>query len=121
MTVVRTALGKFAPEQYDAVVQELKDSEASLRDAIQELDGLIHFYAAVDRERSHVANVSVWTTSEAAHQMDSLQAMVQRRPLLQRVGVQFEATTNHQTMWEIAPVTSEPSAAESNPPAHALG
>ena len=28
MTVVRTALGKFEPEMYDAVVQELKDSES---------------------------------------------------------------------------------------------
>ena len=67
-----------------------------------------------------MANVSVWTTSEAAHQMDSLRAMLERRPLLEQAGVQFEATTNHETVWEIVPKTSEPSATESNPPTHAL-
>jgi hypothetical protein len=103
MTVVRTAIGRFAPEQHDAVARELADSEASLREAIEGLDGLIHFYAAVDSERSYVANVSVWTTSEAAHQMDSLRAMLERRPLLEQAGVHFEATTNHETVWEIVP------------------
>jgi hypothetical protein len=103
MTVVRTAIGKFAPEQHDAVARELADSEASLREAIEGLDGLIHFYAGIDPGQSYVANVSVWTTSETAHQMDSLQAMLERRPLLEQAGVHFEATTNHEALWEIVP------------------
>jgi hypothetical protein len=103
MTVVRTALGKFAPEHYDVVTRELADSEASLREAIAGLDGLIHFYAGIDHGRGHVANVSVWSTAEAAHQMDTLRAMLERRPLLEQVGVQFEETTNHETVWDIVP------------------
>ena len=50
MTVIRTAIGKFAPEIHDAVARELADSEASLREAIAGLDGLIHFYEGKTRQ-----------------------------------------------------------------------
>ncbi len=86
MTVIRTAIGKFAPGIHDAVARELADSEASLREAIAGLDGLIHFYAGIDAAAGHVANVSVWTTTEAAHQMDSLQAMLDDVRCLNRSG-----------------------------------
>jgi hypothetical protein len=35
--------------------------------------------------------------------MDSLQAMLAQRPLLEAAGVSFELITNHQTLWAITP------------------
>ena len=57
----------------------------------------------VHRAQAPGQRFSVWTTIEAAHQMDTLRAMLERRPLLEQAGVHFEATTNHETVWEIAP------------------
>jgi hypothetical protein len=47
--------------------------------------------------------VSVWETSEDAHQMDSLQPMLAQRPILEAAGVGFEEITNHETLWTITP------------------
>jgi hypothetical protein len=47
--------------------------------------------------------VSVWESLEAAHQMDTLQAMLAQRPLLEQAGVTFEVITNHETLWTITP------------------
>ena len=103
MAVVRISKGKFAPARHDDVRRVLSDSEASLRDALEGLEGLLHYYAGIDAERGYVTNVSVWTTMQAAHQMDSLQAMLDQRPLLEQAGVEFEAITNHETLWTIHP------------------
>jgi hypothetical protein len=103
MAVVRISKGKFAPEQHDAVRQLLVDSEESLRDAIEALDGLLHFYAGIDAEKGYATNASVWTTMEAAHQMDSLQVMLEQRPLGEQAGLAFEPITNNETLWAINP------------------
>jgi hypothetical protein len=103
MAVVRISKGKFAPEQHDAVSRHLSQSEGSLRDAIEALDGLLHYYVGIDSEQGYVTNVSVWTTLEAAHQMDSLQAMLDQRPLFEQLGVAFEPITNYETLWTIQP------------------
>jgi hypothetical protein len=50
-----------------------------------------------------MTNVSVWESLEAAHQMDTLQAMLAQRPLLEQAGVTFEVITNHETLWTITP------------------
>jgi len=103
MAVVRISKGKFVPEQHDAVSRHLSQSEDSLRDEIAALDGLLQYYAGIDAEKGYVTNVSVWTTLEAAHQMDSLQAMLDQRPLFEQVGVEFEPITNYETLWTIHP------------------
>jgi hypothetical protein len=103
MAVVRISNGKFAPAQHDAVRRLLSDSEETLRDAIEALDGLLHFYAGIDQEKGFVANVSVWTTMEAARQMDSLRPMLELRPLLEQAGLEFEPITNHEPLWAIQP------------------
>lgn len=71
--------------------------------SIQELPGLLHYYVGIDRERGSVTNVSVWRTSADALRMDTLQPMLDQRPLLEAAGVTFEPITNHEVLWDITP------------------
>ncbi|MBA3905969.1 MAG: hypothetical protein H0X35_04690 [Pseudonocardiales bacterium] len=57
----------------------------------------------VDRQRGAVTNVSVWTSLDGAHAMDTLPAMLAQRPVLEAAGVSFEVITNHETLWAITP------------------
>ena len=102
MPVVRISKGQFVSDNAEAE-RLLSDSEASLRESIENLNGLLHYYVGIDRERGYLTNVSVWETLEDAHQMDSLQAMLAQRPILEAAGVSFEPITNHQTIWTITP------------------
>jgi len=86
-----------------AAERSLADSEGALREPLSRLSGLLHYYVGIDRATGYVTNVSVWECLDAAHQMDTLQAMLAQRPLLEQVGVTFEVITNHETLWTITP------------------
>lgn len=58
------------------VERALADSERALREPLEQLDGLRHFYFAIDPETGVITNVSVWDTLAHAHQLDTLQAML---------------------------------------------
>lgn len=103
MAVVRISNGSFPPDRLADAERLLAESEAALREPLQELNGLLHFYSGIDRQRAYVTNVSVWETLEDAHQLDSLQAMLAQRPLGAAAGVSFETITNHETLWTITP------------------
>jgi hypothetical protein len=103
MPVVRISKGSMARDQLAEAERSLLESEAVLREPLQELNGLLHYYVGIDRELGYVTNVSVWETLEDAHQMDSLQPMLAQRPLLEAAGVSFETITNHETLWTITP------------------
>jgi hypothetical protein len=103
MTVVRISKGRCDPANMNEAERLLLDSEAALREPLQQLRGLVHYYVGIDREHGFLTNVSVWETLEDAHQMDSLQAMLDQRPILQAAGISFEQITNHDTLWTISP------------------
>jgi hypothetical protein len=103
MPVVRISKGAFDIAALAEAERLLAASESALREPLQQLHGLLHYYVGIDRERGYLTNVSVWETLEDAHQMDSLQAMLAQRPILEAAGVQFEAITNHETLWTIRP------------------
>jgi hypothetical protein len=103
MTVVRISKGSFDQADMDEAERLLIDSQAVLREPLQQLRGLVHYYVGIDREQGFLTNVSVWETLEDAHQMDSLQAMLDQRPILQAAGISFEPITNHDTIWTISP------------------
>ena len=103
MTVVRISKGRFDPAQLEVFEQLLVDSERALREPLQKLPGLVHYYVGIDRERGQLTNVSVWETLDDAHQMDTLQEMLAQRPILESAGVEFDAITNHETLWSITP------------------
>jgi hypothetical protein len=81
----------------------LLESEKALREPLSRLRGLVHYYVGIDRATGYLTNVSVWESLEAAHQMDTLQAMLAQRPILEAAGVTFELITNHETLWAITP------------------
>jgi hypothetical protein len=103
MTVVRISKGRFDPANMNEAERLLIDSEAALREPLQQLRGLVHYYVGIDREHGFLTNVSIWETLEDAYQMDSLQAMLDQRPILQAAGISFEQITNHHTLWTISP------------------
>ena len=102
MPVVRISKGRFAPADAEAAARLLAESERALRGALTELDGLIHYYVAIDREQGYLTNVSIWDSLAHAHQMDALQPMLAQRPILEAAGVSFEPITNHETLWTIS-------------------
>ena len=81
----------------------LAEGEGALREGLQELTGLLHYYVGIDRESGYLTNVSVWETLEDAHQMDAFKPMLDQRPILEEAGVRFETITNHETLWTITP------------------
>jgi hypothetical protein len=103
MLVVRISKGTFDPANAATAERLLADSERALREPLSRLHGLIHYYVGIDRIAGSLTNVSIWESLEAAHQMDSLQAMLAQRPVLEAAGVTFEVITNHETLWTIAP------------------
>ena len=103
MTVVRISKGRFDLANINQAEQLLIDSEAALREPLQQLRGLVHYYVGIDREHGFLTNVSVWETLDDAHQMDTLRAMLAQRPILEAAGIRFEQITNHDTLWTISP------------------
>jgi len=103
MLVVRISKGKFDVAQLASAERQLAESEKALREPLSRLRGLLHYYVGIDRAAGYLTNVSVWDSLESAHQMDTLVAMLAQRPLLEGVGVTFEAITNHETLWTITP------------------
>ena len=103
MPVVRISKGKFNVKNVEHAERLLVDSEQALREPLSRLRGLLHYYVGIDRAASYLINVSVWESLEAAHQMDTLQAMLAQRPVLEAAGVTFEVITNHETLWMITP------------------
>jgi hypothetical protein len=103
MTVVRVSKGRFQLGDTAEMERLLAASEAALREPLQGLHGLLHYYVGIDREQGSLTNVSVWDTLEDAHQMDSLVAMLDQRPILEAAGVSFEPITNYEALWTITP------------------
>lgn len=103
MPVVRISKGTFAADAQADAERLLKESDAALRAPLESLDGLLHYYVGIDRERGQLTNVSVWDTLEDARQMDTLKEMLAQRPILTGIGVEFEEITNHETLWTITP------------------
>jgi hypothetical protein len=103
MPVVRVSKGRFNLADLAAAERLLAESERALCEPLSRLSGLLHYYVGIDRAAGYLTNVSVWESLEAANQMDTLQAMLAQRPLLERAGVTFEVITNHETLWTITP------------------
>jgi hypothetical protein len=103
MPVVRISKSKIPADKATEFERLLGESESPLREPIEALHGLIHYYVGIDRELGYMTNVSVWETLDDAHQMDSLQPMLALRPSFEAAGASFEPITNHETLWTITP------------------
>jgi hypothetical protein len=103
MTVVRISKGRVDPTNMPEAERLLAVSEPALREPLQQLHGLLHYYVGIDRQSGFLTNVSVWETLQDAHQMDSLEAMLAQRTILEAARITFEPITNHETVWTITP------------------
>lgn len=99
--IVRISRGRFAPEKFERVKELIDDSAKPLVPAIRGLRGLLYYHAAVDRETNTVLNISIWQDLADARQLDTLQAMLAQRPILEAAGVTFDRIVNYDPLWKI--------------------
>jgi hypothetical protein len=63
--------------------------------------GLLAFYAGADEATSSLTNVSVWTSLDAARQLDTFQPMLELGKAFVANGVTFERPImNYATLWQ---------------------
>ncbi len=76
MAVIRVAFIRCKPEQFAEFRAMMQDSLAVLEPGVRRLPGLLQFYAGESEADLSLTNVSIWTTMEAAKQLDSFEPMV---------------------------------------------
>jgi hypothetical protein len=74
--IIRVSILRCAPERFAELRQMMIDADAVLRPGIEAMSGLIAYYAGADEATSSLSNVSIWTSLEAAKQMDTFQPML---------------------------------------------
>jgi quinol monooxygenase YgiN len=79
----------------------LRDSPDSLGPAIRRLEGVIDYYAGIDRASSTMVNVSVWESEAHAKQMATLPEMQVLRAPFEEQEVAFEPIVNYDVLWRL--------------------
>ncbi|MEZ0114621.1 selenocysteine lyase/cysteine desulfurase [Catenulispora sp. EB89] len=98
---VRVSRFTYEPERFAEIeAMNMRISEY-LIPAINQLPGILHFYAAVSPQGSAV-HVSVWDTEEHAKQLDHLKEMVViARGEAEAAGATFHPVVNYPVGWTI--------------------
>jgi quinol monooxygenase YgiN len=100
---VRLTRGRFAIDQYDVMVERLRDAESVLVPAVRELPGLIDYYAGIDRDSGTMIRVSVWDSSEHAEAIATFPAIVSAKALFESFGVEWEPSVTYDVAWWVQP------------------
>jgi hypothetical protein len=99
--VVRVSRGSFDPGRLAEVDAMNTRTSGYLIPAIQQLPGLLHFYAGVSPQGS-IVHVSVWDSEEHAAQLGQLKEMaVDARGEAEASGVTFEPKVHYPVSWTI--------------------
>ena len=100
--VVRVSILRCAPEIFAEVRQMSVDADSVLRPGIEAMPGLLAFYFGADEATSSLTNVSLWTSLEAAKQLDTFQPMKDLGKSFIAKGVTFERPImNYATLWQL--------------------
>jgi hypothetical protein len=100
--VVRVSILRCAPERFAELREMMIAADAVLRPGIEAMAGLIVFYAGADEATSSLTNVSVWTSLEAAKQVDTFQPMLELGRKFVAAGTTFERPImNYATLWQL--------------------
>jgi hypothetical protein len=108
MSVVRVSILNVPSDQFDRVVEMMKNAEAPLS-GIRKLKGLKAYFAGFDREKLQLSNVSIWETEADALQMASFQPMAELAKLFLEVpGLSFvRPIPNFETIWHWGEINEE--------------
>ncbi|GAA1961046.1 hypothetical protein [Kitasatospora viridis] len=97
----RVSRANFDPSRFEEVDAMNKRTSEYLIPAVQQLPGLIHFYAGVSPDGS-ATHVSIWDSEEHAKQLDHLKEMVvDARAEAEAAGVTFTPIVNYPINWTI--------------------
>lgn len=99
--VIRVSRANFDQGRFAEVDQMTQNTGRYLMPAIQQLDGLISYYASASSEGSMV-HVSIWQSNEHAEQMGRLKEMiVDARNEAEAAGATFIPIVNYPIAWHI--------------------
>lgn len=99
--VVRISQGFFEPHLLPQVTKTLQEGRGALEPALRRLRGLLHYYVSVDETSSSMVNVSVWESTDAALQMNTLPEMLAQRDVFVAIGVAFQPIRNYAGLWSV--------------------
>ena len=100
--VVRVSIVRCAPEHFAELRQMMAEADPVLRPGIEAMAGLLAFYVGADEATRSLSNVSVWTSLEAARQMDTFQPMLELGKVFVAKGATFERPImNYATLWRL--------------------
>ena len=106
--IVRISIVRCDAAQFDRLRHMMVESEAVLRPGIEQMPGLLAFYAGSDEATCSLMNTSLWDTLEHAQQLDHFQPMLDAGKRFAAEGAKFERPImNYATIWRFGP-TSEP-------------
>lgn len=100
--VVRVSILRCPPERFAELEQMMIDADLVLRPGIETMPGLLAFYVGSDEATLSLSNVSLWTSLEAAKQLDTYQPMLELGKPFMAKGATFERPImNYGTLWEV--------------------
>lgn len=100
--VIRVSILRCSPERFGELRQMAMEADAVLRPGIEAMPGLLSFYFGADEATSSLSNVSLWTSLEAAKQLDTFQPMLDLGKPFEAKGATFERPImNYATLWQL--------------------
>src|SRR5215472_5480993 len=100
--VVRVSILRCTPACFAELRQMAEEAELILRPGIEAMAGLLAFYFGADEATSSLTNVSLWTSIEAAKQLDTFQPMLNLAKPFTAKGATFERPImNYETLWQL--------------------
>ncbi len=100
--VVRVSILRCPPERFAELRQMAVEADLVLRPGIEAMAGLLAFYFGADEATSSLTNVSLWTSLEAAKQLDTFQPMLDLGKPFTAKGATFERPImNYATLWQV--------------------
>lgn len=100
--VVRVSILRCAPERFAELRQMAAEADPVLRPGIEAMPGLLAFYFGADEATSSLTNVSLWTSLEAAKQLDTFRPMLDLGKPFVAKGATFERPImNYATLWQL--------------------
>lgn len=100
--VVRVSILRCRPDHFTELRRLAVEADPILRSGIEAMSGFLAFYFGADEATSSLSNVSLWTSLEAAKQLDTFQPMLDLAKPFSAKGATFERPImNYATLWQL--------------------